>query len=43
MNVAAEDKLQAYDIAEACNTEDWSEVETDNIIEVIEVEEAEEE
>ena len=41
MNVQANDKLEAYDIAEASQTNDWLEIETDNVIEVIEVEEEE--
>jgi hypothetical protein len=41
MDVSAESRLEAYDIAEARNTEDWTPIETDNIIEVIEVEEGE--
>lgn len=39
MNVSAESKLEAYDIAEARDTNDWFDLETDNVIEVIEVEE----
>ena len=39
MNVSAESKIEAYDIAEARDTNDWFDLETDNIIEVIEVEE----
>jgi hypothetical protein len=37
MDVAAEDGLQAYDIAESRNTDDWFEIETDNVIELVEV------
>jgi hypothetical protein len=37
MDVSANDKLEAYDIAEARNTDDWFEVETDNIIDIVEV------
>ena len=39
MNVKADSKLEAYDIAEARDTHDWFDLETDNVIEVIEVEE----
>lgn len=38
MNVSAESKLEAYDIAEARDTNDWFDLETDNVIEVVEVE-----
>ena len=39
MNVSAKSKLEAYDIAAARDTNDWFDLETDNEIEVIEVEE----
>lgn len=42
MNVSADNKLEAYDIAEQMDTNDWFDLETDNIIEVVEVEEEEE-
>lgn len=42
MNVSAESKLEAYDIAEERDTNDWFDLETDNIIEIVEVEEEEE-
>jgi len=42
MNVSANSKLEAYDIAEGRNTDDWFQLITDNTIEVIEVEEEEE-
>ena len=43
MNVSAKDKMEAYDIADSRNSEDWFELETDNVIEVIEVEREDEE
>lgn len=36
-DVSAQDKLEAYDIANQRPTIDWSEVETDNLIEIDEV------
>jgi hypothetical protein len=42
MDVAADSGLEAYDIAESRNTEDWFEIETDNTIELVEVYENEE-
>lgn len=43
MDVSAEDSRQAYDIAFERDTNDWSEIETDNIIEILEVLEEENE
>lgn len=43
MDVSAEDSRQAYDIAFERDTNDWSEIETDNIIEIVEVLEEENE
>lgn len=37
MDVEANDKLEAYDIAEAKPAVDWFEIETDNEIEIVEV------
>lgn len=42
MDVAADNGLEAYDVAESRNTEDWFEIETDNVIELVEVYENEE-
>jgi hypothetical protein len=42
MDVSAEDSKQAYDIAESRQMIDWSEIETDNVIEIVEVLEEEE-
>ena len=39
MNVNAESKLGAYDIAQEKDSTAWNELETDNIIEIVEVEE----
>jgi hypothetical protein len=39
MNVSADSKIEAYDIANDRHTNDWFDLETDNVIEVIEVEE----
>lgn len=43
MDVAAKNKLEAYDIANERNTNDWFDVELDETIEIIEVIENDEE
>lgn len=39
MTVTAKDKYKAYDIAAKKNTIDWTEIETDEVIEPFDVEE----
>lgn len=42
-DVSAEDSKQAYDIANSRQTNEWDPIETDNIIEIVEVLEEEQE
>ena len=42
-DVSAEDSKQAYDIAEKRESLDWNKIESDNVIEIVEVLEEEDE